>query len=101
MRLDLYLFENGYAHSRTFAKSLILEGRVSVDGRIVSKPSFELLDNAIVSVVKEDTYVSRGAYKLEGAALSFNISIENRLCIDVGASSGGFTDFLLKNRCFC
>ena len=97
MRLDLYLFENGYAHSRSFAKSLILEGSVHVDGKIVTKPSFLLTDGACVNVEKEETYVSRGAYKLAGAVSAFGIEVKDRLCIDVGASSGGFTDFLLKN----
>ena len=97
MRLDLYLFEKGLAHSRTFAKTLITEGKVSVDGKCVTKPAFEFEEGMSVSVTNEDSYVSRGAYKLEGAARKFDFEIEEKLCIDVGASSGGFTDFLLKN----
>ena len=97
MRLDLYLFENGLAHSRTFAKNLIMSGKVAVEGKCVIKPSFEIPEGANVSVEKEDFYVSRGAYKLEGAAKEFKFQISNRLCIDVGASSVGFTDYLLKN----
>lgn len=97
MRLDLYLFENGLAHSRTFAKTLIIGGKVKVDGKNVTKPAFEVEDGFDVTVEKEDFYVSRGAYKLEGAAQSFNFEISGRKCIDIGASSGGFTDYLLKN----
>ena len=96
MRLDLYLFENGLAHSRTFAKTLIAEAKVSVDGKIVTKPAFEVIDTSNVSVAQEDFYISRGAYKLEGAAREFDFQISGRKCIDVGASSGGFTDYLLK-----
>ena len=96
MRLDLYLFEKGLAHSRTFAKTLIADGKVAVEGKIVIKPAFEVDDNSAVSVENEDFYVSRGAYKLEGAAREFDFEIAGRKCIDVGASSGGFTDYLLK-----
>ena len=97
MRIDIYLFENGYAHSRTFAKTLISEGRVTVDGKVITKPSFEIEDGKNVFVANEEIYVSRGAYKLEGAAREFDFQITGKKCIDVGASSGGFTDYLLKN----
>ena len=97
MRLDLYLYENGLAHSRSFAKSLILNGKVFVSGKTVTKPSFEVLEDMEVTVVTEEIYVSRGAYKLEGAVRVFKIELLGRSCIDVGASSGGFTDYLLKN----
>lgn len=97
MRLDLYLFENGYAHSRTFAKALISEGSVTVNGKTVTKAAFEVEDGASVFVAAEEVYVSRGAYKLQGAAREFDFQISGKRCIDVGASSGGFTDYLLKN----
>ena len=97
MRLDSFLFEKGYAHSRSFAKSLILDGKVTVGGKCITKPSHEVFDEADVSVTKEDVYVSRGAHKLEGAAAAFSFDINGRHCIDIGASSGGFTDFLLKH----
>ncbi len=97
MRLDLYLFENGLAHSRTFAKALISEGKVSVGEKIITKPSFDVAEIERVSVADEERYVSRGAYKLEGAINAFDINTEGRLCIDIGASSGGFTDYLLKH----
>jgi 23S rRNA (cytidine1920-2'-O)/16S rRNA (cytidine1409-2'-O)-methyltransferase len=97
MRLDLYLFENGLAHSRTFAKALIGEGKVSVGEKIITKPSFDVAENDSVSVTDDERYVSRGAYKLEGAIKAFGINVKSRLCIDIGASSGGFTDYLLKH----
>ena len=97
MRLDVFLFENGYAHSRSFAKALILEGKITVDGKLVTKPAFELLPSAKVEITEDVVYVSRGAYKLEGAVKAFSVTASNKLCIDIGASSGGFTDYLLKN----
>ena len=95
MRLDVFLFENGFAHSRSFAKALILEGKITVDGKIITKPAFELLPSVKVEVTEEVVYVSRGAYKLEGAVKAFSVTASNKLCIDIGASSGGFTDCLL------
>lgn len=97
MRLDIFLFENGYAHSRSFAKSLVIEGKVFVDSECVTKPSYEVTDSSVITVSQEETYVSRGAYKLAGAVDKFSVSIDGRYCIDIGASSGGFTDYLLKN----
>ena len=97
MRLDVFLFENGYAHSRSFAKALIVEGKVAVDGKSITKPAFDLSPSARVEVTEDVVYVSRGAYKLEGAIKNFFVDTSDRLCIDVGASSGGFTDYLLKN----
>ena len=97
MRLDLYLFENGFAHSRTFAKTLIAEGRVAINGKSVTKPSFNVDITDAVTVDTDEVYVSRGAYKLRGAADAFDFEINGKKCIDIGASSGGFTDFLLRN----
>ena len=98
MRLDLYLFENGYAKSRTEAKNLITDGAVKVFGTVVTKPSFDVDSDSKIEIIKETSkYVSRGGYKLEGALKAFDVSVSDRLCIDVGASSGGFTDCLLQN----
>lgn len=97
MRIDLYLSENGYASSRTEAKGFVVGGAVSVNGEVVTKPSFDVPAGAEVSVIKEfKKYVSRGGYKLEAALDSFNVSCEGRLALDIGASCGGFTDCLLK-----
>lgn len=98
MRLDLYLFEKAYTKSRTDAKNLIIGAMVKVNGKVVTKPSFEIYDNALIEV---DTtgrrYVSRGGLKLEAALKAFDVDPSYRVCLDVGASSGGFTDCLLKN----
>lgn len=98
MRIDIYLAEAGLVSSRTEAKRFIDEGAVSVNGKQVSKPSFNVNGGEEIAVdrsVKE--FVSRGGIKLKGALLEFGVSADGRLCLDVGASSGGFTDCLLKS----
>ena len=82
--------------SRTEAKSLIQAGAVTVDGTAVNKPSYEVCEGSTVLVDRSSKkYVSRGGLKLEGALAAFDVKIEGRLALDVGASSGGFTDCLL------
>ena len=99
MRLDVYLTEKGYSKSRTEAKELIVLGYVTVMGKIIKKPSFDInAECEDISVDKsERKYASRGGFKLEGALRTFGISCFDRLAIDIGASSGGFTDCLLQN----
>lgn len=97
MRIDVYLAENGLVSSRTEAKRFIDEGTVTVNGKQINKPSFDVdgSENILVDKsVKE--FVSRGGIKLKGALAEFGVKAEGRLCLDVGASSGGFTDCLLK-----
>ena len=97
MRLDVYLFSNNLVDSRTDAKNFILNGAVTVNGRIVKKPSFEIGDGEMIAVDKSGKrYVSRGGLKLERALDEFNIDPSGLVALDVGASSGGFTDCLLK-----
>ena len=86
MRIDVYLSENGIVTSRTEAKRFIDEGAVSVNGKQISKPSFDVdgSENIVVDkTVKE--FVSRGGIKLKGALAEFGVSAEGRLCLDVGA----------------
>ena len=99
MRLDLYLCENGLVESRTVAKAFILSGAVKVNGKAVTKPSYSVEgENPIVEVdTSSKKYVSRGGLKLEAALEAFSVSAEGRYAIDIGASSGGFTDCLLKH----
>ena len=97
MRLDVFLFENGYASSRTEAKQLITESLVSVNGKVITKASYDVEDGAEISISDPGVrYASRGGKKLECAIESFKFDIKGKLAIDVGASSGGFTDCLLK-----
>ena len=97
MRLDSYLAENGYAKSRTFAKTLIDGGFVNVNGKKADKASLDILDGDTVEVTgKPYEYVSRGGLKLEAALDAFGVDPSGKVCVDIGASSGGFTDCLLR-----
>ena len=97
MRLDIYIAERGLTVSRSEAKSLILSGAVSVNGVTVKKPSMDILEDAEVRVDRSaKKYVSRGGLKLEAALDAFGVNPEGKLALDVGASSGGFTDCLLQ-----
>lgn len=100
MRADIYLMRFHYAESRQKAQILIKNGAVSIDGRLISKASEdidELSEHKVdVELSEADRYVSRGAIKLVGALDGFDISPNGCVCIDIGASTGGFTDCLLK-----
>lgn len=98
MRIDTFLSQKGELRSRTEAKNYVEKGLVTVNGRLVLKPSYEVSEDDDIVVDKTGAkYVSRGGFKLEGAINHFNISPSGRRAIDIGASSGGFTDCLLKN----
>ena len=98
MRLDLYLTENGFESTRNRAKNLIIEGSVSVNGNVVTKPAFDICDSDKVEIIGEKLkYVGRGGLKLEKAINEFSIDVSGFDCIDIGASTGGFTDCLLQN----
>lgn len=97
-RLDVAVFEQGYAESREKAKAIIMAGLVYVNNQKVDKAGFELKDGDILEVRgKGLKYVSRGGLKLEKAMQEFPITLENKVCMDVGASTGGFTDCMLQN----
>jgi len=97
MRLDAALPALGLARSRTHAARLIADGLVTVDGRGVVKPSFRVLPGSAVAVAGTDAYVSRGAHKLIGALDAFpGVRVAGRRALDVGASTGGFTQVLLE-----
>ena len=99
MRLDVFLFEKGFAQSRTEAKNLISCGAVTYLGRVITKPSFDIDEETTEIAVDRSSirFVSRGGEKLAFAFSNFRLDASDRLCIDVGASSGGFTDCLLQN----
>lgn len=98
MRADSFLTVNGYVESRTRAARLISEGKVNIDGVAVKKASEEISDTEhIVEITATDKYVSRGGLKLEAALSAFKTDVSGQRCIDVGASTGGFTDCLLQN----
>lgn len=96
-RLDLLLVERQLVPSREKAQAVILAGKVSVDGQRCDKPGRLLPVHAQVDVQQPLKYVSRGGLKLEKALAHFKIPVENRVCMDVGTSTGGFTDCLLQH----
>ncbi|WP_457592649.1 23S rRNA (cytidine-2'-O)-methyltransferase TlyA [Hydrogenimonas sp.] len=96
MRLDALLVKSGLVPSRTKAQELIKEGSVLVDGTVVRKSSQRVEEGANVEVVGETRYVSRAARKLEGFLKVHPVAVEGKTCLDVGASTGGFTQILLE-----
>jgi 23S rRNA (cytidine1920-2'-O)/16S rRNA (cytidine1409-2'-O)-methyltransferase len=95
-RLDQILVERGLADSREKAQALILAGSVAVDGQRSDKPGHAFPVDCRVEVAERLPYVSRGGFKLAGALDHFGIGVHGRVCLDVGASTGGFTDCLLQ-----
>ena len=97
MRLDQYLYTEGMCESRTKAQNLIKSQRVTVNGKLCEKTSFEVYDGDDVKIKKSEEYdfVSRGGNKLEHAFRTFSFSAEDKICVDIGASTGGFTECLL------
>lgn len=97
-RLDVLLVERGLATSREKAKALIMSGDVFVDGVREDKAGTNFSDTVNIEVKgKQLKYVSRGGLKLEKAMQSFDIKLDNMACMDIGASTGGFTDCMLQN----
>lgn len=98
MRLDQYLHQNGFTESRERARALIMAGIVYIDGEKAEKAGVAIKEGASVEVRgKDNPYVSRGGLKLEKAMMVFPISLCGKVCMDVGASTGGFTDCMLQN----
>ncbi len=95
-RLDAALPARGLARSRTHAAKLISDGLVTVDGMPVVKPSALVRETQLVEVATSDHYVSRAAHKLIAALEAFGVDVAGRLALDVGASTGGFTQVLLE-----
>ena len=97
-RLDIYLTENGYAESREKAKSIIMEGIVYINNQKADKAGDMVAETDNVEVRGNTLrYVSRGGLKLEKAMTDFNLNLDGKVCMDVGASTGGFTDCMLQN----
>jgi len=97
MRLDLLLVKQNLAESREKAKHLILSGFVSVDGSVVQKPAADVDETAPVAVSEKEKYVGRGGLKLEAALDRFYLDPTGLSALDIGASTGGFTDCLLQH----
>ncbi len=97
-RLDIALVERALAESREKAQALILAGKVTVNGQRADKPGRLISGTAHIEVDQPRRYVSRGGLKLEAALSHFNIAAEGKVCLDIGTSTGGFTDCLLQHR---
>jgi 23S rRNA (cytidine1920-2'-O)/16S rRNA (cytidine1409-2'-O)-methyltransferase len=95
-RLDAELAARSLARSRTHAAALIADGLVSVDGRVVVKASTAITDGSRIEVAGADHYVSRAAHKLLAGLDAFGLVVDGRLALDLGASTGGFTQVLLE-----
>jgi 23S rRNA (cytidine1920-2'-O)/16S rRNA (cytidine1409-2'-O)-methyltransferase len=97
-RLDLLLVERGLAPSRAKAQALLLAGQVRVDGQPAANAGSQVARCSKIEITGENArYVGRGGLKLEGALQDFQISPRDKICLDVGSSTGGFTDCLLQN----
>lgn len=99
IRLDSYLTENKYYESKSKAQAGILAGDVKLNGETIHKSSYLLDSEKEYNIeIKSLLYVSRGGLKIEKALKNFKIDLEDRICLDAGASTGGFTDCMLKNK---
>lgn len=97
MRLDSYLHANGFFQSREKARKAVQEGAVEVNSKVITKPSFEVEEGVPISIIKEtNPYVGRGGLKLQGAIEAFGLDLKGLRALDVGASTGGFTDCMLQ-----
>ncbi len=97
MRLDLELVKRNIFESRNKAKDAILNGKVFCDGICIDKPSYEVNDNTLIECKEQLKYVSKGGLKLEKALQAFDINLKGRVLLDIGSSTGGFTDCALQH----
>ena len=96
-RLDLLLVERGLCESREKAQRAIMAGSVRVGEAVADKPGTRVPEDALLSVKQECRYVGRGGLKMEAALQHFGVDPTGRICLDIGASTGGFTDCLLQH----
>ena len=98
MRLDQYLTQNFDIQSRNKANEIIKANKVKVDGKLTLKPSFIVNENMKIELLEEDFYVSRAAYKLKYFLNEINLDLKNSNALDIGSSTGGFTQILLEKE---
>ena len=98
MRLDLYLTKNFNIQSRNKANELIKASKVKVNNKIISKASFIVEENMNIELLEEDFYVSRAAYKLKYFLDEIKIDLQDKIALDIGSSTGGFTQILLEHQ---
>jgi 23S rRNA (cytidine1920-2'-O)/16S rRNA (cytidine1409-2'-O)-methyltransferase len=98
IRIDALLVERGLFESKTQAQKAISDGTVKINGMVCEKSGSQILENALIEIETEkNPYVSRGGFKLEQAVNEFQLDIKDKVCLDAGASTGGFTDCMLQN----
>jgi len=96
-RIDKLLVDRGLVKSRDVARRLIMAGKVRACGKVVQKPHTQVKEEAEILLEHKSEFVSRGGFKLRKVLEEFKIDAANRICMDIGASTGGFTDCLLKS----
>jgi 23S rRNA (cytidine1920-2'-O)/16S rRNA (cytidine1409-2'-O)-methyltransferase len=97
-RVDVLIVERGLAPSRGRAQALLLAGQIRVNGTLVDKPGTQIAADAVITIVGDTLrYASRAGLKLEGALEDFGVAPVGKVCLDIGSSTGGFTDCLLQN----
>jgi 23S rRNA (cytidine1920-2'-O)/16S rRNA (cytidine1409-2'-O)-methyltransferase len=96
-RIDILLVESGFAEDAGLAQRLVMAGQVRVNGQVVQNPAVRVEPESVLAVESGPRFVSRGGEKLDAALHAFHIAVEGRVCADVGASTGGFTDCLLQS----
>lgn len=96
IRIDLALVQRGLCPSREQAKRLIMAGEVLLGEEVITKPGWLIRQDAVLRVKEPPRFVSRGGFKLEGALVHFGLSVDGLVAMDVGASTGGFTDCMLQ-----
>lgn len=95
MRLDIYLSEKFDIQSRNKAHELIKANKIKINGKIMSKPSYKVEENDTIELLEEDFFVSRAAYKLKYFLEEINLNLKDKEALDIGSSTGGFTQILL------
>ncbi|MBQ3943608.1 MAG: TlyA family RNA methyltransferase [Elusimicrobia bacterium] len=96
-RLDILIFEKGLAETRSKAQALVMAGSVLVNGKKITKAGTQVSTEDIIEIEKQNPYVSRGGLKLESVLNLFELDFNDKICIDIGASTGGFTDCMLQH----
>ena len=95
-RLDTYLVDNAFVDSRNKAQRIIKDGLVSVNDKVIVKSSYKLASDDVVEVKEHKNYVSRAAHKLDEFLTELNLDVSEKVCLDIGSSTGGFTQVLLE-----
>ncbi len=94
-RLDKEIVNRGLIETRTKAKYLIINSKIRVNGKIITKPGYHVGPDDVIEILEKDKFVARSGHKLEKAIKEFSINLSGKVCLDIGASTGGFTECML------